>query len=64
MLINLCSFLEMNNKITYRKVRYYYLPNLYLAEYEYEKDYQIGKYSHLRLEYLKIFKKVSTFSKN
>lgn len=64
MLINLCSFLEMNNKITYHKVGDYYLPNLYLAEYEYEKDYQIGKYSHLRLEYLKIFKKVYTFSKN
>ena len=43
----------MNNKITYRKVGDYYLPNLYLAEDEYEKDYQIGKYGHLRLEYLK-----------
>lgn len=47
----------MNNKITYNKVWDYYLPNLYLAEDEYEKDYQIGKYGHLRLEYLKNHKK-------
>lgn len=47
----------MNNKITYHKVGDYYLPNLYLAEDEYEKDYQIGKYGHLRLEYLKNHKK-------
>lgn len=47
----------MNNKITYRKVGDYYLPNLYLAEDEYEKDYPIEKYGHLRLEYLKTHKK-------
>ena len=47
----------MNNKITYNKVGDYYLPNLYLAKDEYEKDYQIGKYGHLRLEYLKTHKK-------
>lgn len=47
----------MNNKITYNKVGYYYLPNLYLAEDKYGKDYQIGKYGHLRLEYLKSNKK-------
>ena len=47
----------MNNKITYHKVGDYYLPNLYLAKDEYEKDYQIGKYGHLRLEYLKTHKK-------
>ncbi len=47
----------MNNKITYREVGNYYLPNLYLAEDEYEKNYQIGKYGHLRLEYLKTHKK-------
>ena len=47
----------MNNKITYHKVGDYYLPNLYLAEDKYEKDYQIGKYGHLRLEYLKTHKK-------
>lgn len=39
----------MNNKITYHKVGDYYLPNLYLAKDKYEKDYQIGKYVHLRL---------------
>ena len=47
----------MNNKITYHQVGDYYLPNLYLAKDEYEKDYQIGKYGHLRLEYLKTHKK-------
>lgn len=47
----------MNNKITYHKVGDYYFPNLYLAKDEYEKDYQIGKYGHLRLEYLKTHKK-------
>ncbi len=47
----------MNNKITYHKVGDYYLPNLYLKKDEYEKDYQIGKYGHLRLEYLKKHKK-------
>lgn len=47
----------MNNKITYYKVGDYYLPNLYLAKDEYEKDYQIGKYGHSRLEYLKNHKK-------
>lgn len=47
----------MNNKITYRKVGDYYLPNLYLAKDEYEKNYQIGKYGHLRLKYLKNQKK-------
>ena len=47
----------MNNKITYHKVGDYYLPNLYLAEDKYGKNYQIGKYGHLRLEYLKNNKK-------
>ncbi len=47
----------MNNKITYHKVGDYCLPNLYLKKDEYEKDYQIGKYGHLRLEYLKSHKK-------
>lgn len=47
----------MNNKITYYKVGDYYLPNLYLAKDEYERDYHIGKYGHLRLEYLKSHKK-------
>ena len=47
----------MNNKITYRKVGDYYLPNLYLEKEDYESDYIIGKYGHLRLEYLKNHKK-------
>ena len=55
--INLWGFLEINNKITYNKVGYYYLPNPYLADDKYGKDYQIGKYGHLRLEYLKSNKK-------
>ena len=44
-------------EITYHKEGDYYIPNLYLAEDEYEKNYHIGKYGHLRLEYLKIYKK-------
>lgn len=40
-------------EITYHKEGDYYIPNLYLAEDEYEKNYHIGKYGHLRLEYLK-----------
>lgn len=47
----------MNNKITYRKVGDYYIPNLYLKKDEFDKDYHIGKYGHLRLEYLKNHKK-------
>ena len=42
---------------TYHKEGDYYIPNLYLAEDEYEKNYHIGKYGHLRLEYLKKHKK-------
>ena len=44
--------------IIYHKEGDYYIPNLYLAEDDYEKDYHIGKYGHLRLEYLKKYKKV------
>ena len=47
----------MNNKITYHKVGDYYLPNLYLEKEDYENDYIIGKYGHLRLEYLKNHKR-------
>ena len=50
----------MDNKITYHRVGDYYLPNLYLTKDEYEKDYQIGKYGHLRLEYLKTHKKAES----
>ena len=44
-------------EITYHKEGDYYIPNLYLEKDEYEKDYNIGKYGHLRLEYLKNHKK-------
>ena len=43
--------------ITYHKEGDYYIPDLYLVEDEYEKNYHIGKYGHLRLEYLKKHKK-------
>ena len=38
--------------ITYHKEGDYLIPDLYLEE-DYKKDYQIGKYGHLRLEHLK-----------
>ena len=44
-------------EIAYHKEGDYYIPDLYLAEDEYEKNYHIGKYGHLRLEYLKKHKK-------
>jgi len=44
-------------EITYHKEGDYYIPDLYLAEDEYEKNYHIGKYGHLRLKYLKQHKK-------
>lgn len=44
-------------EITYHKEGDYYIPDLYLAEDEYEKDYNNGKYGYLRLEYLKNHKK-------
>ena len=40
-------------EITYHKEGDYYIPDLYFAEDEYEKNYHIGKYGYLRLEYLK-----------
>ena len=43
-------------EISYYKDGDYYFPNLYLEE-AYKKDYQIGKYGHLRLQYLKEHKK-------
>ncbi len=42
-------------EITYHKEGDYYIPDLYLEDYK--KDYQIGKYGHLRLQYLKENKK-------
>ena len=44
-------------EITYHKEGDYYIPDLYLAEDEYEKNYHIGKYGHLSLEYIKKYKK-------
>lgn len=44
-------------EITYHKEGDYFIPDLYLAKEEYKKDYQIGKYGHLRLQYLKEHKK-------
>ena len=46
----------MNNRITYHKEGDYLIPDLDLEE-NYENDYQIGKYGHLRLQYLKEQKK-------
>lgn len=42
------------NKITYHKEGDYLIPNLYLPK---QPKGNIGKYGHLRLEYLKNFKK-------
>ena len=44
-------------EITYHKEGNYFIPNLYLEKEDYERDYIIGKYGHLRLEYLKKHKK-------
>ena len=46
----------MNSKITYTKVGDYYMPNLTLVESKY-KNYQLGKYGRMRLNYLKNYKK-------
>ena len=42
---------------TYHKEGDYFIPDLYLEKEDYENDYIIGKYGHLRLEYLKQHKK-------
>ncbi len=44
-------------KITYHKEGDFFIPDLYLEKEDYEKDYIIRKYGHLRLEYLKNHKK-------
>lgn len=44
-------------EITYHKEGDYFVPDLYLVKENYEEDYIIGKYGHLRLEYLKKHKK-------
>ena len=46
----------MDSKITYTKVGDYYLPNLTLAESKF-KNYQLGKYGRMRLNYLKEHKR-------
>lgn len=45
-----------NVKLTYRQNGNYFIPNLVLPKEDYP-NYQIGKYGHLRLEYLKNYKK-------
>ena len=47
-------------EITYHKEGNYLIPDLYLEE-DYKKDYQIGKYGHLRLQYLKEYKKAEYY---
>ena len=42
----------MDSKIEYTKVGDYYLPNLTLTESKF-KNYQLGKYGRMRLNYLK-----------
>ncbi len=46
----------MDNKITYRKVRDFYIPNLVLPKSKYS-DYKLGKYGRMRAKYLKEHKK-------
>ena len=46
----------MNNKITYTKIGDYYIPNLTLEESKF-KNYHLGKYGRMRLNYLKNHKK-------
>lgn len=45
-----------NSNLTYRRNGDYFIPNLGLENDDY-KDYQIGKYGYLRLDYLKNYKK-------
>ena len=44
-------------EINYHKEGDFFIPDLYLEKEDYENDYIIGKYGHLRLEYLKNHKK-------
>ncbi len=44
-------------EIIYHKEEDFFIPDLYLEKENYENDYIIGKYGHLRLEYLKNHKK-------
>lgn len=47
----------MNNKITYHREGDYFIPNLYIKNYK-KSNYTIGKYGHLRLNFLKEHKRV------
>ena len=42
----------MNNKITYNRKGDYLIPDLYIKNFN-RSNYRIGKYGHLRLNYLK-----------
>lgn len=42
----------MNNKITYHREGDYFIPGLYIKNFN-KSNYHIGKYGHLRLNYLK-----------
>lgn len=44
-------------EITYHKEEDFFIPDLYLEKEDYENDYIIGKYGHLRLEYLRNYRK-------
>jgi len=44
-------------EITYHKEGDFFVPDLYLENEDYENDYIIGKYGHLRLKYLRNHKK-------
>ena len=44
-------------EITYHQEGDYFIPDLYLEKEDYEKDYNVGKYGRLRLDYLKNHKK-------
>ena len=46
----------MDNKITYRKVGDFYIPNLTFPKSKYS-DYKLGKYGRMRARYLKENKK-------
>lgn len=46
----------MNNKITYHREGDYFVPDLYIKNHT-KSDYHIGKYGHLRLNYLKEHKR-------
>ena len=45
-------------EITYHKEGDFFIPDLYLEKENYENDYIIERYGHLRLEYLKNHKLV------